>query len=256
MKTYRVNGSQVKRLRELLISGATQKEFAFAIGISERKLRDIENYNGIIKRDVLDRLARCLNVEASEIAYAVDGPRLVPASDSPVPTVPYSVPTGDRLQPRYDTEYASASMDADELYEHAKSSRSVVCSIETKLTAELSGYVNEIMDLLGRLTWSQRSVLDEIPGDVETAIKRRVRELLVLLKGNDVWVYETWIIRYVPEREGLPPADAERNMEFQTVLAFGPAGEYGETSLQVPVDYGQPHIIKDWRTLVAPVKSD
>lgn len=90
MKTYRVNGSQVKRLRELLTSGATQKEFTFAIGISERKLRDIENHNGIIKRD---GLARCLNVEASEIAYAVDGPRLVPASDSPVPTVPSSIPT-------------------------------------------------------------------------------------------------------------------------------------------------------------------
>jgi DNA-binding XRE family transcriptional regulator len=45
MKTYRVIGSQVKRRRELLTSEATQKEFAFAVGISERTLRNIENNN-------------------------------------------------------------------------------------------------------------------------------------------------------------------------------------------------------------------
>lgn len=255
MKTYRVNGSQVKRLRELLTSGATQKEFAFAVGISERKLRDIENNNDIIKRDVLDRLARRLNVKPSDIAYAVDGPRLVAPSDIPVPAEDYAMPSEDRLQPRYDTEYASATMDADELYKHASHSHTVVCSIETKLIAELSEYANEIVDLLGGLSWSQRSVSDEIPQDVQLAIKRRIRELLVLLKGNDVWVYETWIIRYVPERDDLPAPDAERTMESQTVLAFGPPGEYGETSLQVPVDYGQPYIIKDWRTLVTPARS-
>lgn len=256
MKTYRVIGSQVKRLRELLTSEATQKEFAFAVGISERTLRNIENNNAIIKRDVLDRLARHLNVEPRDIAYAVDGPRLVPTAGVEVSATSYTMPAGDWLQPRYDTELASATMDAEELYEHASGSRSIVCSIETKLSIELSGYSNEIMDLLGRLTWSQRSFLDEIPKEVELAIKRRVRELLVLLKGNDVWVYETWIIRYVPECDDLPPPDAERKMEFQTVLAFGPAGEYGETSLQVPVDYGQPHIVKDWRTLAAEAKSE
>jgi transcriptional regulator with XRE-family HTH domain len=255
MKTYRVIGSQVKRRRELLTSEATQKEFAFAVGISERTLRNIENNNAIIKRDVLDRLARRLNVEPRAIAFAVDGPRLVPATGGEVSATSDTMPAGDWLQPRYDTERASATMDADELYEHASGSRTIVCSIETKLNIELSGYVNEIMDLLGRVTWSQRSVLDEIPKEVELAIKRRVRELLVLLKGHDVWVYETWIIRYVPERDDLPPPDAERNMEFQTVLAFGPAGEYGETSLQVPVDYGQPRTIKDCRTPSAPAKS-
>src|SRR6185437_7906562 len=95
MKTYRVNGSQVKWLRQLLTSEATQKEFAFAVGISERKLRDIENNNGIIKRDVLDRLARRLNIEPSEIAYAVDGPRLVPPPGSHAPAVSFSLPAGD-----------------------------------------------------------------------------------------------------------------------------------------------------------------
>lgn len=256
MKTYRVNGNQVKRLRELLTSESTQKEFAFAVGVSERQLRNIENNNTIIKRDVLDRLARRLNVKPNDIAYAVDGPRLVQAAGSHPSAVSCPLPAGDYLQPRYDTEFASATMDADKLYERASSSHTVVCTIETKLTAELSGYANEIMDLLGGLSWSQRSVLVEIPKDIEQGIKRRVRELLVLLKGNDVWVYETGVIRYVPECDELPLPGADSTMEMQTILAFGPPGEYGETSLKVPVDYGQPRIIKSWRSLVAPSQSD
>src|SRR5262245_61435157 len=108
MKTYRVDGSHIKRLRELLRSGSTQKEAAFAVGISERQLRKIENSSAIVKRDVLERLARYLGVEVKDIAYAIDGPRLVPSRTTAeaVPTVLF--PVGDYLQPRYDTEYASA----------------------------------------------------------------------------------------------------------------------------------------------------
>jgi transcriptional regulator with XRE-family HTH domain len=243
-------------LRELLRSGSTQKEAAFAVGISERQLRKIENNSAIVKRDVLERLARYLGVEVKDIAYAIDGPRLVPSrnTEEAVPTVLF--PVGDYLQPRYDTEYASATMDADELFKHANSSQMVVCTIETKLTAELSSYANELMDLLCGLSYSQRSILDQIHDDAERAIKRRMRELLVLLKGNDVWVYETWVLRHVPECDDLPPEGADSQMEFQTVLAFGPPGEYGETSLKVIVDYGQPRMIKDWRSAIAPARTE
>lgn len=117
-------------------SEAIQKEFAFAVGISERKLSDIENNNGIIKRDVLDRLARRLNIEPRDTAYAVDGPRLVPAPDAQAPATNYTMPAGDRLQPRYDTEYASATMVADELYKRASGSHTYclreVCSVGPK----------------------------------------------------------------------------------------------------------------------------
>lgn len=251
MKTHRANGSHIKRLRELLRSGSTQKEAAFAVGISERQLRKIENNSAIIRRDVLERLARYLGVEVKDIAYAVDGPRLVPSGSTVEAISTILFPVGDYLQPRYDTEYASATMDADELFKHANSSRNVVCTIETKLTSELSSYANEIMELLCGLSYSQRSILDTVSEDAERSIKRRIRELLVLLKGNDIWVYETWVLRYVPERDDLPPEGAESRMEFQTVLAFGPPGEYGETSLKVIVDYGQPCIVKGRKSAAA-----
>lgn len=256
MKTYRVNGSHIKRLRELLRFGSTQKEAAFAVGISERQLRKIENNSAIVKRNVLERLARYLGVAVKDIAYAIDGPRLVPSGSAAeaLSTVLFAV--GDYLQPRYDTEYASATMDADELFKHANSSQNVVCTIETKLTAELSSYTNETMELLCGLSYSQRSILDTIPEDAERATKRRIRELLVLLKGNDVWVYETWVLRHVPECDDLPPEGADSKMEFQIVLAFGPPGEYGETSLKVMVDYGQPRIVKGWRSATAPAQTE
>lgn len=244
MKTYRVNGSHIKRLREQLRSGATQKEVAFAIGISERQLRKTENCSAIIKRDVLERLARHLGVEVKDIAYAIDGPRLVPSGSVADAVATTFLPVGDYLQPRYGNEYASATMDADELFEHACGSHTVVCTIETKLTSELSGYANKLMKLLGGVSYSRRSILNDIPEDAGCAIKRRIRELLVLLKGNDVWVYETWVLRHVPESDVLPVEGAESKMEFQTVLAFGPAGEYGETSLKIMVDYGQPRMIR------------
>lgn len=256
MKTYRVNGSPIKRLRELLGSGATQKEAAFAVGISERQLRKIENNSAIVKRDVLERLARYLGVEVKDIAYAIDGPRLVPSGTAAEAISTILFPVGDYLQPRYDTEYASATMDAHELFKHANGSQKVVCTIETKLTAELSSYANELMELLCGLSYSQRSILSKIPEDAERAIKRRIRELLVLLKGNDVWVYETWVLRHMPECDDLPAEGADSKMEFQTVLAFGPPGEYGETSLKVMVDYGQPHMIKGWRSVIAPARTE
>ena len=254
MKIYRVNGSHIKRLRGQLRSGATQTEAAFAVGISERQLRNIENKNAIIKRDVLVRLARYLGVEVKDIAYAIDGPRLVPSGNAADALAIAFLPASDYLQPRYDTEYASVIMNADELFEHASSSRTVVCTIETRLTSELSSYVNELMELLGGASYSQRSILDEVPEETMRGIKRRIRELLVLLKGNDVWVYETWVIRHVPECDELPAEGADSAMEFQTVLAFGPPGEYGETSLKIMVDYGQPRIIKSWRSAIGPAQ--
>ena len=78
MKTYRVDGCHKKRLREQIRSGTTQKEVAFTISISERRPRKIENNSTIIKRDALERMARYLGVDVKDIAYAIDGPRLVP----------------------------------------------------------------------------------------------------------------------------------------------------------------------------------
>jgi hypothetical protein len=72
--------------------------------------------------------------------------------------------------------------------------------------------------------------------------RRRLRELVVLLKGNDVWVYADTHMKYLPESFEEDP-NGQRQIHAQLVIAFGPPGEYGEESVEVDVDNGQPRVL-------------
>ncbi|MBK6705457.1 MAG: helix-turn-helix transcriptional regulator [Caulobacteraceae bacterium] len=67
MLKLEVDGAEVKRLRSRRERSATQKEFAHEVGISERRLREIENAKGLIAVDVVDRLARALSVPRTQL---------------------------------------------------------------------------------------------------------------------------------------------------------------------------------------------
>jgi hypothetical protein len=73
--------------------------------------------------------------------------------------------------------------------------------------------------------------------------------LLVLLKGNDVWVYGDSNMKALPESYEMRPAGDRCDYEFQAIIAFGPPGEYGETSIHVPNDRGQPSMLTWLREL-------
>lgn len=45
----------------------------------------------------------------------------------------------------------------------------------------------------------------------------------------------------VIQRIAEPKRDSSK-MQMQAIIAFGPPGEYGEESVQVPIDHGQPWI--------------
>ena len=60
MKKVAVNGVRVKELRSQLERLATQKEMANEIGISVRKLRNLENKNASLAVPNFNRLARAL----------------------------------------------------------------------------------------------------------------------------------------------------------------------------------------------------
>ncbi len=83
----------------------------------------------------------------------------------------------------------------------------------------------------------------------ESELKKRIRQLLVLLKGNDVWVYETKVFRTLPESDTLQPDDAPSTLHSRFYIVFGPPGEYGEETVHVTVDLGQPHMLKAWKAL-------
>lgn len=245
MKKVIPQGAVIKRLREQLERGSTQKELAFSVGISDRQLRLIENANAAITVQTLDRLAKTLGVHRNQIAFAIDSPKLVPAAENVFDTVLKELGE-DRIVPRHDYDLASASTDESYFYGHAHRSQDIAVEIMVPLNEETSAYAEELVAILTSLTHAARGILNEVATGDAITIRRRIRQLLVLLKGNDVWVYETEVLRRLPERYTVAPEDEPSTMEFRQVIAFGPPGEYGETTIRVPVDHGQPFFLAGW----------
>jgi hypothetical protein len=98
--------------------------------------------------------------------------------------------------------------------------------------------------ILRSLTWETRGRVPEpIDGLEQIELRRRIRELLVLLKGNDVRVFANDNWKQLPESFEVQPNSDLLDVERQIVIAFGLAGEYGESSIKVPIDRGQPQIL-------------
>lgn len=237
MRRIRLDGAKIKRLREDRTTRSTQKELAHEVRISERLLRAIENTNALVAADVAERLARALDKAVPEVLLAADDV-IVP---SPPPVTASVPPTPRRdIVPRFDTAYARATSNEASFYEDARAAKTLVAHILTPLTAETSAYAEELLGMLRDLTWECLSPLDVIDPREEIRYRRRLRELLVLLKGNDIWVYADSHFKFLPESLDIPPRGTLHEMETQFIVAFGPPGEYGETSLKVPIDHGQP----------------
>ncbi|RUW53701.1 helix-turn-helix domain-containing protein [Mesorhizobium sp. M1A.F.Ca.ET.072.01.1.1] len=254
MKKYTAKGATIKQLRDGLERLSTQKEMAAEIGVSERKLRMIENNNAAIPMTTVDRLAKALGVRREQIIYSEGGPAGVEALEPPIPPVPpVNSASEERPQiiPRFDWDYAYATSDETRLYHEASHSHDLVTTIEIAFTEETSAYAEELFEILGGLTYAKRDILKNIEPAEEIALRRRIRQLLVLLKGNDVWVYETSFFRRLPERMTLPPDGEEHTLQSRLLVALAPPGEYGERSLRVNIDHGQPFVLLSLKSLKA-----
>ena len=245
MKKVVPNGAAVKALREQLERLSTQKEMANEIGVSVRKLRMIENENAPITVATAERLAKALQVhreriitsEAASVAVAEAGGRAISVA---------CMEDEDRLVPRHDYDIASATSDEGPLYSEAARSNDLACVIEAKLDDETGAYAQELFDILGGLTWEKRSILEDIPPATEIALRRRLRQLIILLRGNDVWIYQTSVLRRLPERYTVAEEGESCTYQNRYVVALGPPGEYGETTMRVPIDHGQPFVLPGW----------
>lgn len=246
MKKIIPDGEQIKHLRLDLERLSTQKEMANEIVVSVRMLRKIENENAPIAPVLLDRIAKLLGVHRETITLSSpsSSPPRRARNDGGLPDFDQ-----ERLIPRYDWEYAQAISDDGALYEEASKANDLACVIEVQLNSETGAYVQEMVDLLTALTWRQRDIRHDIPASDQIQIRRRLRELIVLLRGNDIWIYQTTVLRRLPERSDLPPPGEPSTVEFRLTIAFGPPGEYGETSMRVPIDHGQPFVLPAWSSL-------
>ena len=244
MKKIVPDGRSIKALRINCEHASTQKELAHEIRVSERMLRAIENKDAAIGVDVLDRLAKWFGVHRSQLAKsAVPVPVEPPAQGSNVFDDILSELGKDRLVPRHDYDLAYATRDEGLLFKEASRSHDVVCSIDIPLTDETAGYAQELFEILRSLTWEMRDSRFDIPATEEITIRRRIKMLMVLLKGNDIWTYQTTFFRRLPERYEPLPAGEYPHLKSRLVVALGPPGEYGEESTKVPIDNGQPFLL-------------
>ncbi len=245
MRKVETRGAVIKSLRMQLDRLSTQKELANEAGVSIRTLRKIENEKLAVPLSTLDRLARALGARREHIA-------MLHAAAPPQPESILADIGWDKEQliPRFDYEIAKATADEHHLFEAARQSHDLAGVIEVPLTEETGAYAEELFSLLRSLTWSERSILDDIPVAEEVAMRRRLRQLLVLLKGNDVRVYEARYFRRLPERSSLAPKDEACRTESRISVVLGLPGEYGETTVRVQVDYGQPYLLPPISALI------
>lgn len=244
-RKFITNGPKIKQLRESREKGATQKEFAHEIRVSERTLRKVEKENHQVDGATLDRIAKAFGVHRQEVIFSSDGPRLVSElTASPLAKkTPTQLNDGPRILPRFDTSYVEVVKGAAELYEQASGVHEVVPHFLVELNAETSEYVEKMLSILNSLTYDERDWNQSADGGTKEIMhRRRLRELVVLLKGNEVWVYADTHTKYLPE-SFEPEPSGQRRMRNQLVIAFGPPGEYGEKSVEVDVDHGQPIVL-------------
>lgn len=246
MKQIIPDGPRIKALRLRLEKNATQKELAYAVRVSERKLRQIENESAPISVATMELLAKNLGVHREQITVRQSALQLVAADGDTVFDTILSDLRKDRLVPRFDYDLANVTMDEGVLFKEASDVHDFVCEIMVPLNEETGKYAEELIAILTSLTWSERSSLDRPTSVEEIALRRRIRQLMVLLRGNDIWIYHTHLFRKLPERHTLPPEDEPSEMRSRFIIALAPPGEYGETSVRVPVDHGQPFVLKGW----------
>jgi transcriptional regulator with XRE-family HTH domain len=255
MKKVVPNGAAVKELREQLERLSTQKELANEVGVSVRMLRMIENENAPIPVATADRFAKALKVHRERIILAPDTSRAVVTADAGQ-ILASLMDDQDRIIPRHDYDIANATSDEGWLYDKAVESNDVACIIETTLSEETGAYAQELFDILVGLSRSQRDILADIPPATEIALRRRLRQLIVLLKGNDIWIYQTSVLRTLPERYTVAPKGEPCTYQTRYVVALGPPGEYGETTLRVPIDHGQPFVLTAWKPKAQSERAD
>ena len=117
-RKFIINGPKIRQLREDRERGATQKEFAYEIGVSERTLRKFEKENHQVDRPTLDKIAKAFGIHRDEVIFSPRGPRLISEATASVsakkkPPGPSDAPI---IIPRFDTIYVRVVITARERF--------------------------------------------------------------------------------------------------------------------------------------------
>jgi hypothetical protein len=243
MQMFTPNGDAIRLRRKQ--RSRRMKSFAHEIGVSERTLRDIERHNKSIGEVLAARISSALKIDRSDVLFATDGPRLVvtPPALVPPPT-PVHTTNGKQLVPRFDRDSARDIGSGEALFDHASRCDLVIAEARIPMDSEISGYVAELVSLIEAASWMHRERFSDLAPDAEVAMRKRMRHLLVQLRGNDIWTYALNHTKHLPVSDDVPEKFSA-DVEWHAMVVFGPPGEYGENTVEVDVDNGHPWII-DW----------
>jgi transcriptional regulator with XRE-family HTH domain len=238
-------GQRIKQLRERRETEYRQKTIAAKARISVRTLRRIENENKLSRVEDLRRLAAALDTTLDDIAFATDRPRLV--SDQPEKSVGVrseeSHPGFIEIS-RYSTTYLRTVKGAQDLCEQAGFGQEIVPYILVQADAERLALIEELLSLLKAMVLRKWQILGPAALDrydrcefPEASRLKRLAELLVLLKGNDIRVVADTHMKHY--QDGEAPWLPGEKYYTQLIVGFAPPVEYGQESIEVPVDHGR-----------------
>lgn len=243
-----IKGGAVVLLRKRHPKLSRQKGLAHELGISVRKLRDIETTNGLWDKALALEIARCLNCSLDDIVFSAVGPKLVaPSLPVTAPAVIHRGLQGKQLYPRFAKESASIVVDAESFFTSANRADRVFVQTFMELPSVLADYANELIELARDSSGERNPYPYSLePNDPRVPkIKARMQWLLTWLKGSDVHIFVNDHTKFLPESDEVPEGGKWDTIEWHAVIAVAPPQEWGETSVDVDVDHGRPYII-DW----------
>ena len=242
VEQIRIQGAEVALRRKKHTRHSRQKTLAHEVGVSERSLRKIEKGNTLQNKRLAERIAAALGTTLDAIVFSAAGPRLVPPSSPPAPVIDRF--RGKQQYPRFDPDSAKLVGSAASLLESAQRAHIIKVEFHIELDGELTPYADELIALTREASRETRG-WDALDESRVGEIHQRMRWLLVQLKGNDVLVFACDHTKYLPESDVVLPKGRYGDFQWQAILAFAPPQEWGEDSVEVAVDHGQPYII-DW----------
>lgn len=225
------DGGRIRNLRKRHPRYSKQEDCAAALGMQAKTLRAYE-YDGPIQIGQLKLIGTFFKIDWRELVKSGAAAHQ-PAAQNPRCTL--SEEADFFIVPRHDTDIASLVMDETRLIEDVKMSVRVLSQVLMALSDECYAYAEELIALLGAIA----GPYGETRPDPDLATRRRIHDLLVRLKGNDVWVYADHHMKFLPEMDALDES-VPRDSEFQMIIAFGPPGEFGDETISIKVDNGRP----------------
>lgn len=163
---------------------------------------------------------------------------------APAPSPP--APQGDAFSPRMERLRPPLVRNAEELFALLAQDQRPVLHIQTWMDESVRRLALELFDLVQQTIWDMGEWAPYSEDEASRA-QRKMQELFVSLKGNDIHVYAAVHTKTLPERWEPSVSREGLSWERQVIIAFGPplppTDPDTEGRVEVLVDNGQPCLI-------------